>query len=146
MIDGLEPGDPVLITEGEYADHIGLIVDYDEPTDLWVVELDGEDGPLLAFERGMFELHFEGEEVDFDRFGLTADELKEYVIGFAGVCGEKIDQGRDYYDHGGYQEAEAVSLGDLLASTLSDIESAGVTLATLHLRVTRILGALEGNV
>ncbi len=152
MIDQVDPqepeiGDRVVITDGVHSGRTGTIEGYGELTGCWVVELDGS-GARLLFGRSYLEILGDesDEDIDFDVFGLTAEELATYVKAFSTFTAMKIVEGQELYDHESYQESETVPLADLLSATLTDIEGAGTTLAILHLRVTRILGALKGNV
>ncbi|MBX6360074.1 MAG: hypothetical protein IRZ03_08345 [Acidobacterium ailaaui] len=138
-------GDRVVIVSGVHSGQTGTVIGLANLADLWVIKLDSW-GAHEHFPRDSFQILDDGEEegTEFDRFGLTAEQLALYVKAFSTLTANRIVEGQEFYDHGGYQEAEVVSLKDLLNSTLTDIEAAGTTLAILHLRVSRILGALKG--
>lgn len=143
-----EPGDRVVVTDGIFSGRTGTVISVWGDSERAVVQIDGPKKITPAIDLDRLEPLGEEHEddIEFETFGLTADELATYVAAFSTLTANKIAEGQGFYDHGGYQEAEVVRIEDLLSATLDEIEAAGTTLAILHLRVTRILGALKGTV
>lgn len=77
-------------------------------------------------------------------FGLSADELAEYVATFVGGAMSRAIETADDTEEEEYQNFEAVELEEVLQMTLTEISDLVVSIAMIDLRIRRLMQGLKG--
>lgn len=144
-----ETGDAVFVDDDEIQGEATVI---EESTDLpgrYFVHVPGlgggEDAVFMVREDCMspiVEAEEDREVLTAPPFGLDAEQFTGYMESLLDILLARVDE-LDTSEVRGYQTFEAADLSDVLTATLKEVEDAILGTVMVHLRVTRMLDALD---
>lgn len=151
--DLLKRGRPVYVDNGS----VGMIVEYDDVMDMWLVSVLG--GELRAYPeerlRPLFTLdQVVSVKVEEDTtpalvkavipFGMSSDDLAHAVANELAECVGRIKGvGNDHYNEGGHQKFEELDLDELFQYMHEEIQDVANYAVFLMIRLRRIQEALR---
>lgn len=153
----LRVGRPVVIKVGKHVGVVGMIVDYDEELDIYLVNttLFSQSGhtadelkPLYTLDQ-VTDIVVEKAttpllEQRVAEFGMSSEELAAYCAEYIVACISRIKGvGNDQYSEGGHQKFEVMELEDLIDYLREELMDVGNYAAMLDIRMRRIKEALQ---
>lgn len=157
--DLLRVGRPVSIQVGPRIGVVGIISDYDEELDLYLVNttLGSQSGhhwhelkPLFTFDQ-VVSAKVEEETTPalvkaVAPFGMSSDELAQACAEEIAECVTRIKGvGNDQYSEGGHQKFETLDLDELFEYSLEELQDIMNYTVFLTIRLRRIQKALNGR-
>jgi hypothetical protein len=148
-------GRAVFVKQGEWAGSVGIITE--ETFDLYFVNHNNgftghkahELEPLFLMDQ-VIGVKLADQEPGSDLadkvkpFGMSSDDLAEYVEGFIKDCVSRIKgAGNDQYSFEGYQKFEIMDLDDLFEYIEEELRDIPNYLAMLFIRIRRVREALK---
>lgn len=137
-----EEGDLVVVIDGQISGE-GEIVgeDPNSPGSYFVRIPTVGDDPCLVHGNNLMRLTVT-EEIEAPPFGLDATAYSEYMSTLVLALEDQITD-RDTSEGYGYQRFEGESFDEIVTSALCEVENVILGAIELHIRLARVLGALE---
>lgn len=144
-------GDEVVFVDGDFEGAYGIVRAYEETLDLYLID-SAEVSPVHVIVAPEEVLDFYDAQVDKDpppatpAFGVSPLQLAAYADRTLDkVLDRVLDGSEQDYDEQGYQRWEAAGLGSALGDVLHEVEGYIASGIRLHLLISRIQSAAEGN-
>jgi hypothetical protein len=135
-------GDEVVLTDGPFQGHSGVVLQFDRVFGIYLVLLDmpdDTDDEVIIGARPEELDFFDDEPTEATPFGMSKADLAKYVHGFAILAANQMKGSDDK----GYQDFEVEDTQALIHQILVEIESWAAAAAMAHIRVTRVLHVLK---